>query len=355
MFGYTLILVTSDPIVRYLSQRSAKIDRRTRLRAMTNNEIIDTALRIYQQLGWTFLKLTAVPSLFSLGALAFITTYVLPKAFLTDNPADKGAQIGELMTTLALGLCLGGPLFLLGLSHAMALVTQLVADHMVGNVPSPDAARESARRTFWPLFKLNLRTTLMASSGLLISLGLFIGSAVLADNTDAESLWAGLVALLAIGGILVGGVFMALVIGWDAIAGPVAVVERLKGREASRRSRKLLKGAPYIMSGYGAIVTVYIVLAFVSAAMVAGLYGSLSVINYEGQAQAFASGLPFGPLLLNAVELLPLYLFVWTMIPAWAVIVTVIYFERRVRVEGYDIEALAGDVWRSDPQNRFEF
>jgi hypothetical protein len=346
--------VTSDPIARYLSQRTAKFDRRTRLRTMTNNEIVDFSLRAYQMLGVTFLKLTALPSLFCLAALAFVTEYILPQMFVTKDASSQATQIGEVVMSVGLALLIGGPLFLIGLSYSTALVTQLMADYMVGNVPSPEAARQSAKRSLGSLLRSNLRTLLVSSSGLLLSIGLLILSSYAASVTPENSTWVGLVVLLGIGGVIAGGVVFIVVIGFHALNAPVVVVEHKKGRDVPRRSRELMKGTPYIPSGYNIIANVYVVLLFVSAGMLFGLYASLGMLNYEGNAQALVLSLPFGPILLKAIEMLPLYLFVWTMIPVWAVIVTVIYFERRVRVEGYDIEALAGDVWRTDRQNRFE-
>ncbi|MEQ1936128.1 MAG: hypothetical protein ABL962_19915, partial [Fimbriimonadaceae bacterium] len=54
------------------------------------------------------------------------------------------------------------------------------------------------------------------------------------------------------------------------------------------------------------------------------------------------------------LEIIPTFLAIWLLVPVWAVTTTLIYFERRVRLEGYDIEALAQDVWRNDRDHRFE-
>jgi hypothetical protein len=58
------------------------------------------------------------------------------------------------------------------------------------------------------------------------------------------------------------------------------------------------------------------------------------------------------PIIEGACDLIPIYLTLWVCVPVWAVTVTIIYYERRVRLEGYDIEALAADVWRPERENR---
>ena len=58
------------------------------------------------------------------------------------------------------------------------------------------------------------------------------------------------------------------------------------------------------------------------------------------------------PIVEGVVGLLPYFLSLWVTIPVWAVTVTIIYYERRVRLEGYDIEALAQDVWHPNREDR---
>ena len=77
---------------------------------MTSSEVIDTAIRIYQQLGWSFLKATVVPSLFIVAALAFIIDYVLPSFFTTKDASNLTTQFGEVAFAVGLAIVVGGPL-----------------------------------------------------------------------------------------------------------------------------------------------------------------------------------------------------------------------------------------------------
>jgi hypothetical protein len=321
---------------------------------MTPNEVVDTAVRVYQQLGWTFLKATVVPTLFVVAAFAFVLDYVMPMFRSTTNASSLATQYGEVAFAIALALFVGGPLMVIGISATTAIVTQLVSDYMLGNVPSVDAAHRAARRTIGTLIRVHFWELLLASSGLLASFGLSILSSVLDQYTDQGNAVAGLVAGTAIFGFFAGGVIFLIVMSRHALAAPVAVLEGLKPRAAAKRSVELLKGGGAIISGYSHVWTLYIVLFFVSLLVGAGLGGFLSALNFEERFAPSLANVPYSGLLLKVLGMVPLFLWVWTMVPVWATTIAIIYYERRIRWEGYDIEALAADVWRTDRQTRFE-
>src|ERR1700735_1411383 len=112
----TLLAVTSDPVFRYLSQRGAKFDRKNRMRIMNSSEVLDMALRIYQRLGLTFLRLTVVPALLCLASIGFVQNYVLPGLFMTKNNGAPGQVLADVAGALGMAVFVGGPLFLLGVS-----------------------------------------------------------------------------------------------------------------------------------------------------------------------------------------------------------------------------------------------
>lgn len=321
---------------------------------MASGEVIDTAVRIYQQLGWTFLKATVFPTLLIVAALAFIGSYVLPSFFTTKDASSLSTQYGEVVFAIGLALFVGGPLIIIGVSATTAIVTQLVSDFMLGNVPSIDGAIRAAKRTIGTLIRVHFWEFLLACSGILAAFGLSILSSMLDQSTSQSNVVAGLVAILAFGGFSFGGLIFLVVISRHAIAAPIAVLEGLGPRAASKRSVQLMKGSGAIASGYGHVWSVYVVLFFVSCLVALGLAGFLAIVGFHDRFASLFDNVPYGGLLINAVELVPLFLWVWTLVPVWATAVAIIYYERRIRLEGYDIEALAADVWRTDRQTRFE-
>lgn len=321
---------------------------------MTSGEVIDHAIRVYQQLGWTFLKVSVVPTLFVVAAFAFISDYVLPSFFTTKDASSLSTQYGEVVFAIGLALLVGGPLMIIGVSATTAIVTQLVSDYMLGNVPSADAAIRAAKRTMGTLLRVHFWEFLLACSGIIVAFGLSILSSMLDQTTSQENVVAGLVAILAIGGFGLGGIIFLLVVSRHALTAPIAVLEGLGPRAAAKRSVELMKGYGPIMSGYGHVWTLYIVLFFVSLLVSLGLGGLLGLLGFHERFALLLDNLPYGGLLTKVVEMVPMFLWVWTMVPVWATTIAIIYYERRIRLEGYDIEALAADVWRTDRQTRFE-
>jgi len=324
------------------------------MRVMTSSEIIDTALRIYQQLGWTFLKLTVMPTLFIVAAFAFVQQYVFPSFFVTKNAASLTTQFNEVAVAVGLAVLIGGPLLIVGVSATTAIVTQLVSDYMLGNLPSQEGALKAARRTLVTLTRVHFWEICLSCSGVVGALGLSLLSSSLDQTTSNENVTAAFVALLAVCGFIAGGLIFLGVVSRHALAAPIAVLEGLGPRAASKRSVQLMKGAGTIQNGYGNIFSLYIVLAFLSLVMYGGMNGLLAAGGYPDHFASTFDNLPYGGVLLEALRLIPLFLWVWALVPIWSTTIAIVYYERRIRLEGYDIEALAADVWRTDRQNRYE-
>ena len=347
-------LVTSDPVERFFVERSARLDRRARLRTMSTSEVIDTAVRVYQQLGWTFLKASVLPALLIVVAVAFVLDFVAPSLLTTKDASSLSTQYGEVVFALGLAILVGGPLVIIGVSATTTMVTNLVSDYMLGNVPSIDGAIRAAKRTVTTLIRVHFWEFLLACSGIIVAFGLSILSSTLDTVTGQENVLAGLVALLALLGFCAGGAIFLVVVSRHALAAPVAVIEGLGPRAAGTRSVELMRGRGPIVSGYGHVWSLYIVLFFLSLLIAAGLSGFLGLIGFESRVASALDNLPYGGVFAKALGLIPVFLWVWTLVPVWATTVAIIYYERRIRLEGYDIEALAADVWRTDRQTRFE-
>jgi hypothetical protein len=125
-------------------------------------------------------------------------------------------------------------------------------------------------------------------------------------------------------------------------------------REAARRSSTLLKSYGFHGSGGQTVWMLYSLLVLLWLLVGVGIGQSLELVGFPDNMRGLISGLPFSPLILEALRLVPTFLVIWTLTPVWAATTTIIYYDRRIRLEGYDIEALAEDVWRADRSRRFE-
>ncbi|HWD41954.1 MAG TPA: hypothetical protein VG944_24145 [Fimbriimonas sp.] len=347
--------MTSDPVARYLATHGARLGRRERLRVMTSGEVLDTALRAYRQLGWSYLRLTVVPAVFCLGGIAFVLDYVLPSFAVTQHAGDIGAQVAEAATSGALALFLGGPLFLLGMSYTCAVVVHLTADFMMGNVPRPEVAAQAARNSFGTLVSVAFRELLLSCSGIIVS-GLLMGLGALLSQatTSDEAALPGLLVLLGSFGLAGGcGIFL-YVMAMHALAPAVAILEGVSGKAAGKRSTYLLKAQANKPGGAGNLLSAYFYIFFAGAIEWMSLAGISAALQLDRHVAALFSGMPLQGLISSAFGLLAPFMVVWTLLPVWAACVTIVYYERRIRLEGFDIEVLAAEIDQNSRTSRFD-
>jgi len=348
------VIVTSDPVARYQATRGDRAARLMRLRPMATGEIVDSSLRLYQRLGLTFLRLSVLPALLCLSAFAFVTSYVVPGLLYSANDTNFLVHLGQVGFALCLAVFVGGPLFLSGLSYTTSLVVSLVADWVIGNPVDPLAAQEAARKAMPRLLVVSMKELVLSLSGVSVALAVIMLSEYLSTVTDGSDATAGLVLLVGILGIGVGSLIGMWFVARDALVAPVTVLENLNATMAGKRSRQLLKKAPIHGTGVGTIWSLYTLISLFSSMILGGILGVSSLLGVGAIVDRITSGLPFQPLLLNAWRLAPYFLTIWTLVPVWATTVTLLYFDRRVRLEGYDIEVLGRDLARGSRANRFQ-
>jgi hypothetical protein len=321
---------------------------------METSEMLDVAARIYQVLGRTFLRLTALPTLLCLAGWTFLVRYTFPALTATQAPDQVGAQLVEVGVTLGLALFVGGPLFLLGVSYSSVVVMRLVSDYVSGSVPDPRSALRSVPKSLTNLMRLNVKQLLLSTSGILVAMG-FLAAGALLDAATAEDHLLSAVAVLLGGLALVLGCAVFLLVRQRyALASPAVVLEGVSAGAAARRSRELMSGAMRHPSGHGAVWTFYFVCGFLALLVYGGVQGIVSLIGLSEHLQTLLERLPMRFLFEEVLNLAPAFLVLWVVVPFWASAIAVLYFERRIRLEGYDIQNLASEVWRADRSTRFE-
>lgn len=321
---------------------------------MTNGEMYDTSVGAYQSLGTTILKLTALPTLFCVAAFSFVTGYIFPLLFSTESETNIGAQLLEVVLAIALAFAVGGPLLLIGASLAGAIITSLVSDYMIGNVPSVEAATRTARRLLPKMFLLALRALLVSSVGFLLSIVILMVSALIAEQGGSTDDLSGLIAGVGILGLWVGIILFPIFLSRYALSIPVLVLEGTGVKAAVQRSAQLLRSSPYFSSAYNTVLGLCFLVFLLWLLMWGGLSGIFSMLDVSAWLRNATTGTAWYDLARMAMDVLPWFMSMWIVIPIWCTTCTILYYERRTRLEGYDIEALAQDVWRADKQSRFE-
>jgi hypothetical protein len=340
--------VTSDPVSRFVSERVARSDRRKRLRTTSFSEGVDLSIRMFQSMGWTFLRLSAAPAFFCLVSIAFAAGFVVPNLVTTSYANNWLAQVGELGETILIGLVVGGPLYLIGSSSTAVLVTHLVSDHLMGNIPDERAARRTLTQNLGPVLALSFRELLLSLSGILVATFLLVVSAAINKFAPSEEFATALFSFIAIVGYIVGILIFAVVRSTRALAPTILILEGVSIREAIQRSRTLSKGIETGIAGQFMLLIVFSLLA------VAGWEGVTEATGLNQMVQHVAESLPIPELWTGAFAIAPVYVVLWFILPYWSAGLTLAYYDRRIILEGFDIDALAADVWRADQIGRFQ-
>jgi len=322
---------------------------------MASGEMSDAAMRAYRALGAHCLKLTAIPALFATAATYFLIAFLIPLFGQTSDPNSVKTQVTEAVLVLALVIFVALPLIVFSVSLATAMCTSLVSDFMVGNVPNPNESSSKALKKLFPIFRFGVRQALLGTGGIIFGTLMLITSAMMSSSMqNATDEMVGLTLTVGVLGIILGVLIMPIVYAHEALAIPAILIEDLSVMKAARRSRSLMRpygrqpsGLQYVFTAYGSI---FLLLLFIIA-------GASAAIGFAGFLEAGRGMLALSntnEIIAQILQIIPVFLAIWFLVPVWATMTTILYYERRVRLEGYDIETLGRDVGRTHKANRFE-
>lgn len=274
------------------------------LRPLSTGEILDASFKLYTA-NWR--------DLFKISALVLIPLGILSAAFLgrldmagiMDLALDPDPDPTEALALM--GRFLGRTLIIAGVSFLGTLLVQGASIRVF-------AARYEGRETSW-------RASLSEGAGRLLSL---LGTAVL----------SGLGVAVGVVFCIAPGVWL-----WTSwyVAVPALMIEKLGPTAALGRSYRLVKQRFWPTIGVAALafLIVYVIQQVVGAALGAAL-GIQAVLNDD------PTGIFDGAFLAASSALSTLVsIFV---VPFTAAVATVLYFDLRVRLEGYDLEMLFRDL-----------
>lgn len=314
------------------------------MRPLSFGEILDYALRIYRSLGWTLLRLTVVPAFLCLVSFEFVNMFTLKSLFETSHPNDLTGQYVEMMLGLCLGLLLGGPLVLLGVSYASNLSITIVSDYFVGGQVDAGKAQILARKNLWQMVKVNLWQLLMSSASIIASGIILLFGGWLAQATPESNVWAGILTVIGGIGIFCGSVIFLFVFAKYSLAPAVSILENVKPRASLKRSSELLKAQGFHSSATFTVIGLCFVLYIIASLLGGGIEITLALFDVQEKIRFYTVGLPFSGIITEVVDLVPTFLMIWLLIPVWSVANVLVYFDRRIRLEGYDIQALSNEI-----------
>jgi hypothetical protein len=292
--------------------------------------------------------------LFCLGGIAFVLFYVLPSLFVTHHGADVNGQLGETAVSVALAFVIGGPLFLIGLSYISAVVIHLTSDYMLGRTLRPDQAIRTAAASVLALLVVSIRELALSMSGVFVAIGMMALGGVISQHTATDSPYGGIVVLCGFGGLVAGAILFVYVVSLHGLAPAISVLEGASGKQASQRSSWLMKAQFGHLSGTGALFSAFGLMLFAAVVEWSGFAALFGMLDLNRHIEDLVSGSSIAGLIEAAFGLVPPFLVVWTILPVWAAVVTILYYDRRIRLEGYDIETLAEEIGTGERASRFD-
>jgi hypothetical protein len=332
-----------DPVERYL-RRSARLEKRSRLRIMTPSETVDLSIKIYQRLAGVFIRESVAAAFLALVGVTFIFEWTLPSLFETSDQSNISVQVVEFMVNLAVGLVVGGPLILVGGSFLVAVVVVLTSQYLTGAPLEVKLARATAQRT-WKATILTSLAVLAASSG-----GIFASVLVMALGgwmstfQNNSEMFLRLLAYLGVIALVMAVVWCLACVARYALALPSCILENVRPRRSLSRSVELQK--KFLHHGTGTAATWYVLITVLIGwfLITTGAETARELVGLDRLVTQFNQVLPYPEVWKVAIGAIPSYVAILLLLPAVSCGFTIIYFERRVRLEGYDIDALASEI-----------
>ncbi|GIV03133.1 MAG: hypothetical protein KatS3mg015_1963 [Fimbriimonadales bacterium] len=318
------------------------------LRALTVGQLYDAAFGIYRKRGWELVRLTLIPSAFVFAVLLLGYELVVKDLLTTGTAQDAIAELMHLGGTLVLLFVLVAPPLLVSYALMVGVIGQWVAERTVGREPVPSALWSSVTRKLPTLCGIVGFVLLYSLLPLGIALLFLVFSALASDTFVAP-----LTAILGIVGLLVGPILGLIVLGRYAMAPVVALQENVGARTAIRRARYLsgevtigervrIPRMDNALTGMFLVVLLLQLVYWASFAIPVGwLVDSL-------QTSGYAVDSTLARVLYQGLSLLAMYAAFVLLHPVAIAFSVLAYFDRRIRIEGLDIELLAADARRKE-------
>lgn len=263
-----------------------------RLRAMGVGELLDASFKLYRQHYKTFFVIVAT----AIVPLTFLQEFLTRAAFLSPfGGADEPIDTDAIGTAAIVTLAFTGILYLFVLPYITAAIARVTAEGYLGRAPQPGETARFALRIVHSIIWISIITTLF--------------------------IILGFVALI------IPGIIVAVRV---AFASPALVVENVKGGKAISRSWSLAKGSFWRIAG--SIIVAWLLTTVLASVIELPLFFLSAPLGEAGW-------------ILRAVGAS-----VSTIVtrPLLGIVTVLLYFDARIRKEGFDLELMAHEL-RRDP------
>lgn len=329
-----------------IKSRQRSYDRRRNLRPLTTGEIIDLSLRIYRSIARPVLA-ASLPAMLLAGAgFMFLMSFVFPRI---SSPTGQ-AQFTESAFGIVVTIFVVIPLLLISFSQVSALTIPAASATILGGETDMRKIKAEApgasKRMFRALLVGFLKSTGFLVSGLILFLLAAAGGGsggntlgILATVSAWVALFAGLIAT-------------PLMAYRLSLTPSIAMLEDVSPKESFERSILLVKKHRNIP----ALLDSQVSFAFITGAAMFFLWVGVSTVLAILPLEPFLrSQLWMGAwadIVIGVIDSIPFMLTIWLVVPLWTIGTAVMYYDRRSRLEAFDISVLADDVLKVNRPNR---
>jgi hypothetical protein len=331
------MMQTNGPVRDYA--RYANASSNPLLRPQSPQETNETAVSIFRRYFSRILPLTLIPSLYVSGFAVILIQMILPRLFETENVDNIRSQVVEFTVVLLVGCVAGTIAYALGTSQIAVIANEVVKAEMAGQDLTTSELERRCKARFSKTFITTLRISWHHSGLLMLGVLPLITAGFLLGITSTENQIPAYLVYLSGLMIIIGLIITLMRVGTTMIAVSIAAEEQISSGAAIKRS-KSLQQVKFGRSGTDPVVNAAILVFLIYLLLV----GSLAILNSMLKISStiiewFSNSLVKGfiDILLG---LFPHMLVIVFVVPYLAICSSFNYYQRRIRLEGMDIEAL---------------
>lgn len=344
-----------DALSDFVDKRLGGFDRRAWLKPMDSKDLMDVTSKIVHRIGLQAIRASVVPSAWVAIALVFTIQVVVPLYSTTRDASSFQTQMQDLAIAILATLFVAIPLIVFGVTKIGLIGSKLVSEYVLGsdeaifreNLPPRSEAKA---------FGTAVLTGIVAMLGVILLITYLVVLVLLEPLIPASGIWDALLqyGLRGIDYMIFLSILWFFGIGVRCfLTLSICENEHLYGFAALKRASKLMKSSR--VSGVVDSPVSYLFGLGVSAGFMAFIV--LGTLYGFGESfwssRSLPKSLPFRDVFELAWAIFPVYLMVVFLAPLTSLCSGILYFERRVRYSGLDIQLLAMEAERGRKKNRF--
>jgi uncharacterized protein YjeT (DUF2065 family) len=346
--------MTPDPVERFLRRRGLLSSPLLLGPRSGLSDLLDASITVTQALAKKIYPNCLAPTALIVLVAVFLMQVVWPQFFYTSAPDEIWVQVVEASAVLLILVVVGLPILAAGLALVSGFCSLLVAQYIQGVDADSDQCLITARTALPKLVLCFVFMMVRASLLLLLAFGLLVLSALFDAYYGLGEVTQAIAGVLVLGAVFLSIFSIPYVISYYSLAPVVLVLEGVSPSVALRRSKELLRGTRYTSGATLRPLGLLLAITFVALIGFGGLWSLESWLGIQSFIDGLFLNQNVASILSAMISTLLFYLAILVFLPFYCVGCALLYFDRRVRHDGFDVEMLARGAWKQGKESRFE-